>query len=193
MDAAPPPPTAGPPLDALRPPPGGPAVTVPHSAAVSDVNAVAETDYAAAQVSCPACGTRIEATREHCFGCGARVVGADAAGTPETVRNSARAVYLLMALSLFFALPAVGALALAYADRGKARGSWLDSHFDWQVDTLWGVFWLGVAVLAATWLGARFLGTGEWLLLAGLPALAWYAHRIVKGWTRLVDGEPVTE
>jgi uncharacterized membrane protein len=114
-------------------------------------------------------------------------------GTLETVRQSARTAYLLMGLSLFFALPAVGALVLAYADRGKARGTWLDSHFEWQVETLWGVFWLGVAVLAATWLGGRFLGTGEWMLLAGVPALAWYAHRIVKGWTRLADGEPVTE
>lgn len=41
-------------------------------------------------------------------------------------------------------------------------------------------FWTGTAVLAATWLGGRFQGTREWLLLAGLPALAWYAHRIAK-------------
>jgi len=154
---------------------------------------VGETDFAAARVACPACGTTLEPAREHCFGCGAKVVGTGAAPKLETVRKRARDVYLLMGLSLFFAIPAVAALALAYADRGKARGTWLDSHFDWQVETLWGVFWLGVTVLAGTWLGGRFLGTGEWMLLAGLPALAWYAHRIVKGWTRLGDGESVTE
>jgi uncharacterized membrane protein len=102
-------------------------------------------------------------------------------------------VYLLMGLSLFVAVPAVAALVLAYAYRGSARGTWLDSHGEWQVETLWGVFWMGAAVLIATRLGDHFLGTGEWLLLAGLPALAWYAHRIVKGWTRLADDEPVTE
>jgi uncharacterized membrane protein len=98
-----------------------------------------------------------------------------------------------MGLSLFLALPAVVALGLAYADRERARGTWLDSHLEWQVETLWGVFWIGVAVLIATWLGGRFLHTGEWLLLAGLPALGWYARRIARGWTRLADGEPVTE
>jgi len=156
-------------------------------------DAEAQSDMAAARFPCPVCGTRLEATREHCFGCGWTVVVPDAATRLATLTRGARVIYLLMGLSLFTAVPAVGALALAYADREKARGSWLDSHFEWQVETLWGVFWMGAAVLFATWLGARFLGTGEWLLLAGLPALAWYARRIVKGWTRLSDGEPVTE
>ncbi|HYH81299.1 MAG TPA: hypothetical protein VEX86_15960, partial [Longimicrobium sp.] len=194
MDAAPPPrPAADPPLTASGPLPNGPTLPVPRAAAVFvDAEPVAETDFAAARVPCPVCGTRLEATREHCFGCGWKVVAPDAAGTATALRASARAIYLLMGLSLFLALPAVGALVLAYVDRGKARGTWLDGHFEWQVDTLWGVFWMGVAVLAATWLGGRFLGTGAWGLLTGLPALAWYVHRIVKGWTRLSDGDPIT-
>lgn len=184
MEAAPAPrPAADPPLSVL---PSRPAAAVA-------VEPVAETDFAAARVPCSRCGAALEPARGHCFACGWTVAVAGPASTMETARKSARIAYLLMGLSLFIALPAVGALVLAYADRGKARGTWLDSHFEWQVETLWGVFWLGLAVLAAAWLGGRFLGTGEWMLLAGLPALAWYAHRIAKGWTRLADGEPVTE
>lgn len=168
--------------------PGLPRADVPV-----EPEAAVATDFAAARVPCPACGTALEATRTHCFGCGWRVATPGAAAEVERLRRRARTVYLLMGLSLFIALPAVPALVLVYAGRDRARGTWLDSHHEWQVDTLWGAFWMGTAVLAATWLGGRFLGTGEWLLLAGLPALAWYAHRIAKGWTRLSDREPVTE
>lgn len=195
MDAAPPPPPR-----VLDPPPrlrawlyDPAALYLPRvdEAAVPEVSAA--TDFAAACVPCPACGTALEATRTHCFGCGWRLTTPDRAAELDTLRRGARAVYLLMGASLFVALPAVTALVLVYAHRSRARGTWLDGHYEWQVDTLWGVFWTGAAVLIATWLGDRFLGTGEWLLLAGLPALAWYAHRIAKGWTRLADGEPMTE
>jgi uncharacterized membrane protein len=150
-------------------------------------------DVAAERFPCPVCGTQLEPAREHCFGCGWAVVAPDAATRLATLGRSAGVIYLLMGISLFTAVPAAGALALAYADRDKARGSWLDSHFEWQVETLWGAFWMGVAVLGATWLGGHYLGTGEWPLLTGLPALAWYARRIIRGWTRLRDGEPVTD
>lgn len=176
-----------------RAPSRGPAWLPARVDGPSEPEAVTATDFAAACVPCPVCGTALEATRQHCFGCGWRLATPGAAGQIDALRRTARAVYLLMGLSLFVPLPAVAALVLVYASRDRARGTWLDSHCEWQVDTLWGVFWMGTAVLAATWLGDRFLGTGEWLLLTGLPALAWYAHRIVKGWTRLGDGEPVTE
>lgn len=193
MDPAPPPHGSRPARDAIPPRRGRLALAVLDAGVVPAAEDGDGSDFAAARFPCPVCGTRVEPTREHCFGCGWRVVAPDPADTARTLERGARTIYLLMALSLFTAVPAVGALALAYMDREKARGSWLDSHFEWQVDTLWGVFWAGVAVLAATWLGNRYLGTGEWMLLLGLPALAWYAHRIVKGWTRLGDGEPVTE
>jgi uncharacterized membrane protein len=194
MDAAPPPHrTPEPPATPNAPHPRGRLALSVRDAGHLPAADEAASDAVGARFPCPVCGTRLEATREHCFGCGWAVVVPNASTQLATLRRGAGAVYLLMAISLFTAVPAVGALALAYGDRNKARGSWLDSHFEWQVDTLWGVFWMGVAVLAATWLGDHFLGTGEWLLLAGLPALAWYARRIVKGWTRLSDGEPVTE
>jgi uncharacterized membrane protein len=193
MDGEPPPQGSGRHGESPRARRGRLALAVPDAGAVPAAEDPAGSDFAAARFPCPVCGTRVEATREHCFGCGWTVVAPDPAGALRRLERGVRTIYLLMALSMFTAVPAVGALALAYLDREKARGSWLDSHFEWQVETLWGMFWAGVVVLAATWLGARYLGTGEWMLLLGLPALAWYAHRIVKGWTRLGDGEPVTE
>jgi uncharacterized membrane protein len=193
MDPAPPPDRPDPQRHAGPARRGRLALAVPGAGTLAERDDAAGTDFAGASFPCPVCGTRVEPTREHCFGCGWTVEAPDPADALRALGRSARTIYLLMALSLFTAVPAVAALALAYMDREKARGSWLDSHFEWQVETLWGVFWAGAAVLGATWLGARYLGTGEWMLLLGLPALAWYVHRIVKGWTRLGDGDPVTE
>jgi uncharacterized membrane protein len=106
-------------------------------------------------------------------------------------------VYVLQALALFCGLPAVPGLLLAYANRGAARDTWLDSHCEWQIDTFWGMFWFWLAGIASWRVGGHFLGSGVLghgpALLLMLGAAAWYVDRIVKGWTRLADGDPVRD
>ena len=39
-------------------------------------------------------------------------------------------------------------MILNYVKRGEVRGSWLDSHFSWQIRTFWyAAMWIVVAYL----------------------------------------------
>jgi uncharacterized membrane protein len=81
--------------------------------------------------------------------------------------------------------PSIIAVVLNYVKRGDVRGTWLESHFRWQIRTFWfGLFWVtlcGLFVVAT-------LGIG--LLIAWLPlafVAVWFVYRIARGWLRLVD------
>jgi len=92
-------------------------------------------------------------------------------------------VYALYLAAFFFGLTMVVGVVLAYLNRPRVEGSWLASHYDWQIATFWRsligvalgllllVVWVGVLVLAATYV--------------------WVLYRIVKGWSALSAGQPV--
>jgi uncharacterized membrane protein len=87
--------------------------------------------------------------------------------------------------NFIFSAPSIIAVIMNYIRRHEARGTWLESHFRWQLRTFWIVLglWLG-ALLAFGWLA---------LLLVGIPLLMlsffltgiWAAYRIVRGWLAL--------
>jgi uncharacterized membrane protein len=85
--------------------------------------------------------------------------------------------------------PSIIAVVLNYVKRGDVRGTWLASHFRWQIHTFWfGLLWVslcGVFVVAT-------LGIG--LLIAWLPLFVvgvWFVYRIVRGWLALRDRRPM--
>jgi uncharacterized membrane protein len=85
--------------------------------------------------------------------------------------------------------PSIIAVILNYVKRSDVRGTWLDSHFRWQIRTFWfGLLWVvlcGVFVVAT-------LGIG--LLIAWLPLAlvgVWFVYRILRGWLRLIDRQPM--
>ena len=83
--------------------------------------------------------------------------------------------------------PSIIAVILNYVKRNEVHGTYLDSHFGWQIRTFWyAVLWFVIgAVLIATLLGAVF---GVPLLIgAGL----WVLYRIVRGWITLADRKPM--
>ena len=73
--------------------------------------------------------------------------------------------------------------------RSEARGTWLESHFRWQIRTFWfGLLWIVLCVLFVV----ATLGIG--LLIAWLPiglVGLWFIYRIVRGWTALSAGRPM--
>jgi len=83
--------------------------------------------------------------------------------------------------------PSIIAVIINYIKRSEVRGTYLDSHFSWQIHTFWyTLLWLVIAaILFATIVGmllAYILAVG-----AGL----WVVYRILRGWMALNEGRPV--
>ncbi|MBF7731205.1 DUF4870 family protein [Pseudomonas sp. N040] len=85
--------------------------------------------------------------------------------------------------SFLGSLPSILAVILNYAKRSETRGSWLESHFDWQIRTFWfALLWLLLAVVLA------FTVIGLPLTIAILIGLTvWVVYRICRGWLALND------
>ena len=84
-------------------------------------------------------------------------------------------------------LPSIVAVLLNYAKRGDARGTWVDSHYRWQIRTFWfALLWALIGwALVLTIIGA----------VVGVPILValtlWLIYRIGRGWLRLRDRHPM--
>jgi uncharacterized membrane protein len=90
-----------------------------------------------------------------------------------------------------FSVPSIVAVVMNYVRRGEARGTWLESHFRWQLRTFWVVVIAClIAWLLFGWLVVIFIGLIPiWIVyvLAGL----WAAYRIVRGWLALNARKPM--
>jgi uncharacterized membrane protein len=80
--------------------------------------------------------------------------------------------------------PSIIAVIINYVKRSDTRGTWLESHFSWQIRTFWfAVLWVLIAaVLFVTVIGIPI----AWVLalLLGL----WVLYRIIRGWIALGSG-----
>src|ERR1043166_9493929 len=85
--------------------------------------------------------------------------------------------------------PSIIAVILNYVKRSEARGTWLESHFRWQIRTFWlGLLWVTLCLLFVV----ATLGIGiliAWLPL-GLVGL-WFIYRVARGWLRPLDRRPM--
>jgi uncharacterized membrane protein len=84
-------------------------------------------------------------------------------------------------------LPSIVAVIMNYARRSATRGTYLESHFRWQIRTFWyAVLWAVVCGLVAlTIIGLVFA-------VPGFIALAvWIIYRVVRGWLALKDARPM--
>ena len=85
--------------------------------------------------------------------------------------------------------PSIIAVVLNYVKRSEARGTWLESHFRWQIRTFWfGFLWVALCVIFVM----VTLGVG--LIIAWLPLGVvglWFIYRIGFGWLRLKDRRPM--
>jgi uncharacterized membrane protein len=84
-------------------------------------------------------------------------------------------------------LPSIIAVIMNYARRSATRGTYLESHFRWQIRTFWyALLWAVVCgMLMLTIIGIP-------LALLGLAALGiWIAYRVIRGWVSLRDHRPM--
>src|SRR5688572_25182107 len=100
------------------------------------------------------------------------------ANTSASLYTWTQIIYVLHAVSLLTGIlgaatiigafligwPSIIAVIMNYIKRSEARGTWLDSHFRWQIRT----FWFGLLWTCLCWLFV-FLTLGIGLLVVWIP------------------------
>ena len=88
-------------------------------------------------------------------------------------------------------LPSIVAVIMNYARRSATRGTYLESHFRWQIRTFWyALLWAVVILLVSAPFMLILVGFGFAVL--GLWGLGiWIAYRVVRGWLALRDRRPM--
>ena len=83
--------------------------------------------------------------------------------------------------------PSIIAVIINYVKRSEAAGTYLESHFTWQIRTFWcALLWCVLGGLAfITFIGipaaiAIWVGTGLWVV-----------YRIIRGWIALTNHQPM--
>jgi uncharacterized membrane protein len=85
-------------------------------------------------------------------------------------------------------LPSIIAVIMNYARRSDAEGTWLGSHFHWQIRTFWfALLWATITLVVSAPL--LLVVVGIYVAMAGLGLVGlWVAYRVVRGWLALRDG-----
>jgi len=94
-------------------------------------------------------------------------------------------IYLLQALAFFLGgMTFIVAVILNYLNMHHVKGTWVESHFKWQIET----FWVALALV--------LIGSSTLPFLIGFVvifgAVIWIIHRIVYGWVSLNKSKEVT-
>ena len=94
--------------------------------------------------------------------------------------------------SFVFGLPSIIAVIMNYVRRSDVRGSWLDSHFSWQIRTFWfALLWITLAgIISAPLVLLLGLGIVTFFVAAAVVGL-WVLYRVIRGWLALRDGKPL--
>ena len=128
-------------------------------------------------------------------------LSAEAPHVDEALVTYTHVIYALHALSVIIGLgtvhtivgsfvgglPSIVAVIMNYARRSATRGTYLESHFRWQIRTFWyALLWsLVCGLVMLTIIGIPFA-------VLGLAALGiWIAYRVIRGWLSLKDGRPM--
>lgn len=92
-------------------------------------------------------------------------------------------IYICYILSWFTVVTAIVAITINYIKKDQMQGTFLASHFRWQIHT----FWFGILCGIIGLLTLRFLI--GWLIL--LISAIWITYRMVKGILNLNDNKPM--
>ena len=100
-------------------------------------------------------------------------------------KNLVLLVYILQAAAFLVGITSIAGVIINYVKRDEVRGSWLESHFNWQIKTFWWAL-LGYVVGAIL----LIVAIGGLLILA---TSIWVVYRIVKGWLAYNDQKPLPD
>ena len=101
----------------------------------------------------------------------------------KSAKNVTTIIYALYAASFLIGITAIVAIVMNYIKKEDVAGTFLESHFRWQIRTFWfGMLW-------------GMLGAITFVLVIGWFVLIangiWIIYRIAKGWLRLNDNKPM--
>jgi uncharacterized membrane protein len=130
---------------------------------------------------------------------------ADAPKVDESLITYTHVIYALHALavliglstfhtivgSFVWGLPSIVAVIMNYARRSATVGTFLESHFRWQIRTFWFavlwsiVIWAVSVPLMLVLIGFPLFVVGHWALAV------WIIYRVARGWLALKDRRPM--
>ena len=100
-------------------------------------------------------------------------------------KNITRIVYILQLASLAAGITFIAAVILNYVKRKDVEGTWLESHFRWQIHTFWYyLLWMCVG------LATLVIVVGFFVLIANV---IWMLFRAIKGISNLDENKPMPE
>lgn len=104
----------------------------------------------------------------------------------KSLKKIAASVYLCQLLTFILAgVPLLIGVALNFYNKDEAVGTWIESHFDWQIKTAW-------IALAGFSVGGILFEMNFFLSVATLiSTVVLMVYRIVIGWSALNSDKPV--
>lgn len=101
--------------------------------------------------------------------------------TQESAKTLTLIIYILQAAAFLNGLTFLVAVIINYVKQEDMAGTWLASHFRWQIRTFWfGLLWFAVGAITF------FLVIGYFIMVA---TAIWIIYRIVKGTLRLMENK----
>lgn len=92
-------------------------------------------------------------------------------------------VYILYAFSAFAGIAALIAVIINYVKKPDVAGTYLDSHFDWQIRTFWfALLWAVIGIITVFFYIGVLILFLDWV---------WCIYRVVKGLIRLSENRPM--
>lgn len=83
--------------------------------------------------------------------------------------------------------PSIIAVILNYVKRSDVNGTWLESHFSWQIRTFWfAALWVLIAVAV----GLTVIGLPLTIVIL-VAITVWLIYRVARGWIALSGVKPV--
>jgi uncharacterized membrane protein len=94
-------------------------------------------------------------------------------------------------LNFVCGLPSIIAVIMNYVKRDQVRGTFLDSHFSWQIRTFWfALLWAVIIGGISFVLAFILIGFVTWFIGALLLGI-WVIYRVARGWFALRDRRPM--
>jgi uncharacterized membrane protein len=93
-------------------------------------------------------------------------------------------------LPLMSLIGVVGVI-IAHVKRGEAAGTWIESHYRWQIRTFWwSLLWSMVGWLVLLTLGIILIGIPIAFLIWAIASI-WVLYRVIRGYLAFKDSRPI--